>query len=92
MSKSRWIFTFVVVSLAIALFIASHSTNTASGAARPGLSQQAAQVIEGQCILTTDELHSLHAVSLPGQSIRIMETGDGPLGYEGGYSALSRCR
>ena len=90
MSKFRWIKLFLVLGLVMVLFIATlPTTNTSAAFARPeSLSKQNVQVAAGPCYLTKVEIHSIHLGYLKGQNTRILETDNGPLGYDGGLSAM----
>jgi len=94
MSKRRWINLFLALSLVMVFVFATHSSTMAAAVlARPeALSRQDAQTAAGPCYLTTVEIHSVHLVSLNDQNMRILETDDGPLGYDGGLTALAWCR
>lgn len=50
------------------------------------------QVTGEFCPFTADELQSLHAVYLKDINVHMLETKDGPIGYDGGAFALSQCR
>ena len=44
------------------------------------------------CPFTTDELLSLHPVHFKDINVSMLETSDGPIGYDGGTFALGQCR
>ena len=44
------------------------------------------------CPFTTEELLSLHPVYLKDFNVRMLETSDGPIGYDGGTFSLGQCR
>jgi hypothetical protein len=94
MTKHGWINFLLVLSLVMAFMIVTHPTSTASAAlVRPvTLSWQDAQAAAGQCILTPAEFHSLHGVYIKDENIHLLETDTGPLGFEGGLSALNGCK
>ncbi|MGD0006842.1 MAG: hypothetical protein ABSE06_21710 [Anaerolineaceae bacterium] len=44
------------------------------------------------CPFTTEELLSLHTVFNKDINVSMLETSDGPIGYDGGSFALAQCR
>jgi len=60
--------------------------------AEPLPAQAAIQVTGEFCPFTVEELQSLHGVYHQDINVRMFETKDGPIGYDGGAFALSQCR
>ncbi len=54
--------------------------------------QPAIQVTGELCPFTAQEIESLHTVYFKDINVRMLETKDGPIGYDGGLIALSQCR
>ena len=99
MSKLRWINLLVALVLVVALAIAARPTfaaplamPSAGDLASPNAVPAPAPLAADQCLLSAADLQSLHVVEMPDESVRILETANGPLGFEGGYAALIRCR
>jgi hypothetical protein len=58
----------------------------------PAASQPALQVTGEFCPFTVQELQSLHTVSNKNINVSMLETSDGPIGYDGGTFSLGQCR
>ena len=58
----------------------------------PAASQPALQVTGEFCPFTVEELQSLHTVSNKNINVSMLETSDGPIGYDGGTFSLGQCR
>ena len=58
----------------------------------PAASQAALQVTGEFCPFTVQELQSLHPVYQKGINVSMLETSDGPIGYDGGTFSLGQCR
>jgi hypothetical protein len=54
--------------------------------------QPAIQLTGLYCPFTTQEIQSLHTVTTGDTNESMLETSDGPIGYDGGTFALSQCR
>jgi len=70
---------------------ADNSRVTNTTVSDPAASQPALQVTEF-CPFTAAELQTLHTVYYKDINVRMLETKDGPIGYDGGAFALSQCR
>jgi hypothetical protein len=58
----------------------------------PAASQQALQMTGQYCPFTVQEILSLHMVTIGDDNEPMLETSEGPIGYDGGTFALSQCR
>jgi hypothetical protein len=58
----------------------------------PAASQSSLQVTGEFCPFTVQELQSLHPVDFKEINVRMLETSDGPIGYDGGTFSLGQCR
>ena len=54
--------------------------------------QPAIQVTGLYCPFTVQQIQSLHTVTSSANHQPMLETSDGPIGYDGGTFALSQCR
>jgi hypothetical protein len=54
--------------------------------------QPAIQVTGLYCPFTVQQIQSLHRVTRSDSHQAMLETSDGPIGYDGGTFALSQCR
>jgi hypothetical protein len=68
-------------------FVLSQQYHAAPAAIQPEL-----QVMGLYCPFTLQELQSLHTVYYKDMNVRMLETSNGPVGYDGGVFALSQCR
>ena len=55
------------------------------------VNQQAMQTAIEQCAFTTAEIQTFHDVELRDINIRLVETNNEPIGYEGGLTSLRLC-
>jgi hypothetical protein len=94
MFKQRLFYQFLVLGFMGMLWLSSNPTlliPNRTYAAAPSV-QQAVQVTGQFCPFTVDELQTLHTVYYQAINVRMLETKDGPIGYDGGMFALSQCR
>jgi hypothetical protein len=54
--------------------------------------QQVTAPLGEYCPFTAQELQSLHTVTVGSDHEPMLETSDGPIGFDGGTFALSQCR
>jgi hypothetical protein len=93
--KLRLIYLCLALAFVMVLISAARPTFSASAAQAPQPSNSYLQALSAdpsQCYLSASDLQSLHVLYMPDQNIRLLETATGPVGFEGGFSALSRCR
>jgi hypothetical protein len=101
MLKNWWFYLFLVLSLIGLVGFSSKPSQVTSrivfGAdpplekAVPAVQQVTAPLGE-YCPFTAQELQSLHTVTISSNHEPMLETSDGPIGYDGGIYALSQCR
>jgi hypothetical protein len=104
MLKNRLFYLILVVSLVGLVGFANQPSQVASqivfGADPPLLKvipdvpaiQQATTQFGEYCPFSAQELQSLHTVTSRGENEPMLETSDGPIGFDGGTYALSLCR
>lgn len=93
MLKNRLFYLILVVVLVGLVGIGSAFlvSPRAVYAAAPS-AQQGIQTLGEFCPFTAQEFQSLHPVYLKDTNVRMLETSDGPIGYDGGTFSLGQCR
>jgi hypothetical protein len=91
MLKNR-LFYFLLSLNLMGLFIINPFLFVPKIVSNPAPSQPAMQVTGEFCPFTAQEFQTLHNVYYKDINVRMLETSDGPIGYDGGTFALSQCR
>jgi hypothetical protein len=93
MFKQRLFNQILVLSFIGMFWLSTNPTLLIPGPAFAEASAQSAIQVTGQyCPFTAQEIQSLHMVIIQVINERMLETSDGPIGYDGGTYALSQCR
>jgi hypothetical protein len=100
MKKNRW-FNWLIAGVLIALAaLTAHqfaataqvvSTNDRQAAITSGADQSQANPLV-ECPFTSEQIHSIHAVSIQENGQTFPVTKDGPMGVEGGLYMLRYCK
>jgi hypothetical protein len=99
MSKLRWFYLCSIVILAVstgfAVYAAKGNPNVVTYAsAQSGVSKTSGDnaLTDGQCPFSAGELRSMHIVYIKDINMRMQVTDSGPIGIDGGLTALGQCK